>query len=142
MNAQIGERFRLPTEAEWEFAARGGRKSLRYKYSGSNTLGEVAWYKDDDPYTEDRPHPVGTKRANELGLYDMSGNVWEWCQDWFGNYSSNSQVNPTGPASGATHVSRGGGWGDLAQRCRVSQRLRSSSSPEAPSWDRGLRLAR
>ncbi|MBR3915349.1 MAG: formylglycine-generating enzyme family protein [Bacteroidales bacterium] len=120
LNELTGKNFRLPTEAEWEYAARGGNKSQRYKYSGSNTIGNVAWY-DDNSGSE--THDVKTKQANELGIYDMSGNVWEWCQDWYGDYSSGSQTNPTGPSSGSVRVLRGGGWNYFATYCRVSYRL-------------------
>ena len=99
-------RYRLPTEAEWEYAARGGNKSKGYKYVGSNTIGEVAWY-----YTNTKiPRPVGGKKANELGLYDMSGNVGEWCSDWKRDYKSTSVTNPKGPAKGTKRVVRGGSW--------------------------------
>lgn len=101
LNSYTGRNFRLPTEAEWEFAARGGNYSRHYKYSGSNYIGDVAWYDDN---SGNRTHPVGTKQANELGLYDMSGNVYEWCSDWYGSYSSYSQNDPTGPNSGSTRV--------------------------------------
>lgn len=102
LNKLTGVKFRLPTEAEWEFAARGGKKSQSYKYSGSNNYSDVAWYNVSSP------HKVKTKRANELGLYDMSGNVFEWCQDWFGNYQLDAQINPQGPSKGRNHVLRGG----------------------------------
>ena len=119
LNQLTGKNFRLPTEAEWEYAARGGNKSKGYKYSGGNTIGNVAWYTDN---SGSRTHDVKTKAANELGIYDMSGNVWEWCQDWYGSYSSNSQINPTGPSSGSSRVDRGGSWGNSAGSCRVSYR--------------------
>ena len=134
LNNYTGRNFRLPTEAEWEFAARGGNYSRRYKYSGSNYIGDVAWYCDNS----DRTHPVGTKQANELGLYDMSGNVWEWCSDWYGSYSSYSQSNPTGATSGYGRVERGGNWCGLARYCCSSHR--SYYAPGNSFDDLGLRL--
>ncbi len=119
LNKITGGNFRLPTEAEWEYAARGGNKSKGYKYSGSNTIGDVAWYYDN---SSSKAHQVGTKAPNELGLYDMIGNVWEWCSDRYGSYSSSAQSNPTGPSSGSDRVLRGGGWGNFARSCRVSYR--------------------
>ena len=135
LNSYTGRNFRLPTEAEWEFAARGGNYSRRYKYSGSNYIGDVAWYADN---SGNRTHPVGTKQANELGLYDMSGNVWEWCSDWYGSYSSYSQSNPTGATSGFGRVERGGNWCGLARYCCSSHR--SYYAPGNSFDDLGLRL--
>ncbi len=123
LNSLTGEQFKLPTEAQWEFAARGGRKSRAYKYSGSNNIEDVAWYTDNSRReTHRETHNVATKHANELGLYDMSGNVWEWCSDWYGSYSSSAQTNPTGPASGSYKVARGGNSLGEATTCRVSRR--------------------
>ena len=114
-----GKNYVLPTEAQWEYAARGGVKSRGYKYSGSNTIDDVAWYAGN---SETAAHPVGTKLPNELGIYDMSGNVWEWCSDWYSDYSDVSQTDPTGPSSGSFRVFRGGSWFNSAGRCRVSNR--------------------
>lgn len=135
LNSYTGRNFRLPTEAEWEFAARGGNYSRHYKYSGSNYLGDVAWYTDN---SGSRTHPVGTKQANELGLYDMTGNVWEWCSDWYGSYSSYSQSNPTGPNSGSDRVLRGGSWSSYARSYRSSNR--SYNAPGGSLRIFGLRL--
>lgn len=136
LNALTGEQFRLPTEAEWEYAARGGQKSRGYLYSGSNNISDVAWYWENSNKTT---HPVGQKQPNELGLYDMSGNVYEWCQDWYGSYSSSAQTNPTGPSSPSYRVRRGGGWYFSARCCRASSRY---DAPDRSSNDLGLRLAR
>ena len=135
LNVQTGKNFRLPTEAEWEFAARGGISSSGYKYSGSNTADDVAWYSEN---SEKKTHPVGTKSPNELGIYDMSGNVWEWCSDWFGSYNNNAQTDPQGPSSGSYRVFRGGGWSDRAGGTRVS--VRDDGTPGARA-DFGFRLA-
>ena len=128
LNEMTGKTFRLPTEAEWEFAARGGNLSQGYKYSGSNTIGDVAWYRDNScalgsSHPDYGTHPVGTKAPNELGLYDMSGNVFEWCQDLYDSYSSSPSTNPTGPATGNFRVSRGGNWSSSATCSRVSYRF-------------------
>ena len=136
LNALTGKNFRLPTEAEWEFAARGGNNSRGYKYSGSNTLSNVAWYDDN---SSNKTHPVATKAPNELGIYDMSGNVYEWCNDWYDDYTSASQTNPTGPNSELYRVGRGGSWRGNARYCRVSSRY--CSAPELCDTARGLRLA-
>ena len=135
LNSATGKTFRLPTEAEWEFAARGGNSSRGYKYSGSNTIDNVAWY---DGNSSNKTHAVGTKQANELGLYDMSGNVYEWCSDWYGNYSSSSKTNPKGPSSGSYRVLRGGSWGNVARFCRVSHR--HNFNPGSRFHSLGLRL--
>jgi formylglycine-generating enzyme required for sulfatase activity len=135
LNQKTGKKYRLPTEAEWEFAARGGISSKGYKYSGSNTVYNVAWYYSISYST----HLVGTKSPNELGIYDMSGNVWEWCADWYGSYSSAAQTNPTGPTSGSGRVVRGGGWRDDARRARVS--FRTANSPGLRHNSIGFRVA-
>ena len=121
LNSLTGQRFRLPNEAEWEFAARGGNSSRGYKYAGSNTLDDVAWYYDN---SNSKTRNVATKSPNELGIYDMSGNVWEWCQDWYDEnyYSSSPQSNPHGPSSGSNRVFRGGGGNDDAECSRVADR--------------------
>lgn len=136
LNALTGQNFRLPTEAEWEFACRGGNNSRGYKYSGSNYIDNVAWY---DGNSGDKTHPVATKSPNELGIYDMSGNVWEWCADWYGDYSSGRQTNPKGPYGGSNRVIRGGGWDIIARYCRSS--LRYYYYPTYRYIGLGLRLA-
>ena len=135
LNNLTGRKFRLPTEAEWEYAARGGNRSRGYKYSGSNTLSDVAWYYGKSYGTQ----PVGSKSPNELGLYDMSGNVSEWCSDRKGTYSSSAQTNPTGSSSKPYRVYRGGSWLSGAGNCRSSRR--SSNSPDFRVCSLGLRLA-
>ena len=136
LNSMTGQNFRLPTEAEWEFACRGGNNSRGYKYSGSNNLGSVAWY---DGNSGGKTHPVATKSPNELGIYDMSGNVWEWCADWYGGYSSSAQTNPKGPYGGSSRVYRGGSWIDYVGSCRSSNR--NNSFPTNRYISLGLRLA-
>ena len=136
LNSLTGRKFRLPTEAEWEYAARGGKKSRGYQYSGNSNITDVAWY---DGNSGSKTHPVGTKQANELGIYDMSGNVYEWCSDWYGSYSSSSQTNPTGAVSGWGRVYHGGSWCNDARFCRLS--YRSCITPDLRGFNLGLRLA-
>ena len=136
LNQLTGKQFHLPTEAEWEYAARGGRKSRGYKYAGGNNIGSVAWYDDN---SGGRTHPVATKQANELGIYDMSGNVWEWCSDWYDGYQSSSQSDPHGPLLGLGRVDRGGGYYNFAGYCRIS--CRSVNTPDGRGDNRGLRLS-
>ena len=135
LNRITGKTFRLPAEAEWEYAARGGNKSRGYQYSGSNNLSDVAWHTNN---SGSKTHAVGSKQANELGIYDMTGNVWEWCQDWYGKYSSSSKTNPTGANSESYRVRRGGSWFALADWCRSSSRY--LSPPDRCGFDIGLRL--
>jgi len=135
LNQLTGRNFRLPTEAEWEFAARGGNQSYGYKYAGSNSIGSVAWYTDN---SGSKTHAVKGKSPNELGLYDMSGNVYEWCSDWKGSYGSGSQTNPKGPSSGSSRVFRGGSWYNLARYCRVS--YRRDLGPGSRGINLGFRL--
>ncbi len=130
-----GRRFSLPTEAEWEYAARGGKKSTNAKYSGGSSVAAVAWY---DGNSGSQTHPVGRLRPNELGVYDMSGNVCEWCQDWYGDYGSASQTDPMGSNSGYDRVLRGGCWGGNARICRVANR--SFSSPGFRGSNSGFRV--
>ena len=135
LNSVTGKKFRFPTEAEWEYAARGGKKGGGYQYSGSNKLSDVAWYYKN---SKKKTHPVGLKQANELGIYDMSGNVWEWCQDWYDKYSSSSQINPIGTTSGSCRVFRGGCWDYGGRFCRSS--LRCINTPGYRDNILGLRL--
>ncbi len=135
LNNKTGRTFRLPTEAEWEYAARGGNKSKGHKYSGSDEIDEVAWKAGN---SGDQTHPVKGKMANELDLYDMSGNVWEWCNDWYGGYSSGAQTNPKGPEKGSYRVLRGGSFGYEAGGCRVS--FRFNYTPNSLSYNFGFRL--
>ncbi len=137
LNRLTGLKFRLPTEAEWEFAARGGNESKDYKYSGSNKLVDVGWYWNN---SDASVHPVATKKPNELGLYDMSGNVWEWCRDYFApSYPEGPVVNPAGPATGTERVLRGGSWDNMPVNLRVGHRL---ADPPDYKWTNiGLRLA-
>ena len=138
LNRKTGCTFRLPTEAEWEYAARGGSESKRFKYSGSNNIDVVAWHNDNSGI---ETHIVKGKKANELGLYDMSGNVWEWCNDWYdiGYYIKSKDSNPQGPDKGSSRVIRGGSWSTSARGCRVS--IRDGAIPSDYSHFLGFRLA-
>ena len=129
--------WRLPTEAEWEYAARGGSRRQGYTYAGSNDIDAVAWYSVN---SEKRTHSVGTKAPNELGLYDLSGNVWEWCWDWYGSYGSGIQTDPTGASSGIDRVKRGGSWGFGASFARSA--VRGEFTPAARYYSQGFRLVR
>lgn len=136
LSKQTGKKFSLPTEAQWEYAARGGNKSKGYKYSGSNNADEVAHYQENNGIAI---RPVGQKRPNELEIYDMSGNVWEWCQDWHGDYRSAPLTNPKGAVTGSTRVRRGGSWFSFKYCCRVSDRY--NSTPDSRYNYVGFRLA-
>ena len=136
LNHATGMWFRLPTEAEWEFAARGGNQSHGYKYSGSNNANDVAWHKDNSGETT---QPVATKQANELGIYDMSGNIREWCEDRWSEYTSDPQTNPKGPTTGKRREGRGGCMISDSRYCRVSER--KNSIPANNGYALGMRLA-
>ncbi|MBR5102763.1 MAG: SUMF1/EgtB/PvdO family nonheme iron enzyme [Muribaculaceae bacterium] len=142
LNSLTGKNFRLPTEAEWEFAARGGNRSLGYTFAGSYFCDKVAWFKDN---SDGKTHNVGTKLPNELGLYDMTGNVWEWCSDWWDKYSSDDQTNQTGFDPNSTvanplRVIRGGGWSAKKESCSMS--LHNATEYSVTSTALGFRLAR
>ncbi len=137
LNSMTGKLFRLPTEAEWEYAVRGGKYSHHYQYSGSNDIDKVAWY-NGNPYGG-KAHPVGKKKANELGLCDMSGNVEEWCNDWYGEYNNNPQTNPQGATSGEGKVLRGGCFYHMRACCHVA--FRNAVTPDVRDVGTGLRLA-
>ncbi len=134
----VGERsrtYRLPTEAEWEYAARAGSQTAYCFGDDAADLGNYAWYAEN---SDIKTHPVAQKQPNKWGLYDMHGNVWEWCQDWYGDYPSGDVADPVGPDSGSVRVFRGGGWGDLAQYCRSALRL--GYSPDFRNFNLGFRL--
>ena len=150
LNNMTGKNFRMPTEAEWEYAARGGKKSKGYKYVGSDDVDEVAWYKGNCTSSSTvKLQPVAQKLPNELGLYDMAGNVLEWCSDWYGSYyDTDGSVNPQGPSSGTERVLRGGDWYSDAKNCRPTYRrsakptMQANNSTGATMWEGfGLRLA-
>ncbi len=136
LNNLTGRSFRLPTEAEWEYAAYGGSRTNGYTFSGGNNAPDVAWYWGN---ANDKTHPVGKKRANELGIHDMTGNVWEWCQDWYGYYSAASQQNPRGAKTGRYRVNRGGAWCFEQKAARNAARF--ANKPDGRYKSVGLRLA-
>ena len=145
LSEATGKKYVLPTEAQWEYAARGGNKSQHYKYSGSNEVEEVAWY-EVNSYSLGESHPdygahrVGTKKANELGIYDMSGNLWEWCSDWYASrYDEKDTDNPQGSVEGTEYVERGGSWTYYARGCRVS--FRGHAKPSYRGYRVGFRVA-
>ena len=139
LKEKTGRNYRLPTEAEWEYAAQGGKNSKGYTYSGSNNLNEVAWNSSN---AERRVHPVGSLKENEAGLYDMSGNVWEWCADWYAaDYYKNSLLkDPQGPTSGPSQVCRGGSWNLNSGYCRSAIRS-NGADPSGRLNDMGFRVA-
>lgn len=142
LNSLTGQNFRLPTEAEWEYAARGGNKSKGYQYSGSNNLGDVGWFNPPLASGGNSGNYIqlcATRAPNELGIYDMSGNVQEWCQDWYGSYRRSIQMNPQGPSSGSDRVVRGGDYMSGEESCRSASR--SHSAPVECDMFTGLRLA-
>jgi formylglycine-generating enzyme required for sulfatase activity len=142
LNTKTGQNYRLPTEAEWEYAARGGNQSKGYQYAGSNTINEVAWYGYDK--SGKKTHQVGTKKANELGIYDMSGNVWESCSDWYASdyYKNSPSNNPEGPISSDDRVIRGGAWNGKPDDCRVTYRTSSGDNPYSSYNNIGFRVVR
>lgn len=135
LNKQTGEKYLLPTEAQWEFAARGGTKSQGYKFSGSNNIDSVAWFVEN---SDDVTHIVGQKQPNELGLYDMNGNVWEWCRDYYAEYTDESQEDPHGPGIGVERVIRGGSYLGVEKYNRISNRY--FASPFRKRYNRGFRI--
>ncbi len=138
LSRKTGEKYTLPTEAQWEYAARGGNKSKNYKYSGSNDINKVAWY--DDTTHEKGPKSVGTLQANELGIFDMSGNAWEWCNDFFGKYPNSPQTNPKGVANSPFRVIRGGSWYYVDYLARLT--VRDGPHPNYTNYNYGFRVVR
>ncbi len=135
LNQLTGKKYRLPTEAEWEYAAKGGNKSQGFRFSGSNNLSEVGVYADN---SGNIPNTVGRKKPNELGIYDMSGNVWEWVQDQYYDYTEETQTNPLGTGNKTTGISKGGSWSDFSRLCRIT--IRKGTTFERRSADLGFRI--
>jgi len=138
LSTQTGDQYSLPSEAQWEFAAKGGNSSNNYKYSGGNYLNSVGWF-DENTY-ERGTRTVGQLAANELGIYDMSGNAFEWCSDYYGPYSSRSKTDPTGPRKGQYRVVRGGSWYYVEEFCKITQR--DSPKPTLKKFVYGFRVAK
>jgi formylglycine-generating enzyme required for sulfatase activity len=138
LSKKTGEKYTLPTEAQWEYAARGGQKSRNYKYSGSNNINKVAWY--DETTYEKGPRPVGTLKANELGIYDMSGNAWEWCWDRYARYRASNSKNPKGPDRGIFRVIRGGSWYYVDDMARITSR--DGPYPHYTNYNYGFRIVK
>ncbi|MFC2150906.1 formylglycine-generating enzyme family protein [Bacteroidota bacterium] len=138
ISKKTGIKYRLPTEAEWEYTARGGNKSKGYDYAGSNNISDVAWYRDN---SGDETHPVGQKQPNELGIYDMTGNVWEWCSDWYDKsyYKKSPQINPQGPEYGSYHILKGGSLGSGIENSKNI--IRSQGKPASRGGHTGFRIA-
>lgn len=136
LSESTGKNYDLPTESQWEFAARGGTRSKHYQYSGSDNINEVAWY--DETTYERGPMPIGRLKPNELGIHDMSGNVWEWCLDYYAKYTSSRKVNPTGPSSGQFKVVRGGSWYYVGQMAKVA--TRDGPYPDYSNYNYGFRV--
>lgn len=136
LKKKTGKNYDLPTEAQWEFAARGGNNSKNYKYSGSDNINEVAWY--DETTYERGPMPVGRLKPNELGIYDMSGNAWEWCKDYYAPYKAGRSKNPTGPSKGLYRVIRGGSWYYVAWMSKVT--TRDGPYPNRTNFNYGFRV--
>ncbi len=138
LSKKTGEKYSLPTEAQWEYAAKGGRKSKHYIYSGSKKIDEVAWY--DDTTLEKGTKEVGMLKPNELGIYDMSGNVWEWCYDYFGRYSPGHQIEPKRVAYSPFRVVRGGSWYYIDELARLT--ARDGPRPDYTNFNYGFRVAK
>lgn len=134
LSKKMNADYRLPTEAEWEYAARGGTQSKGTKYSGGKSIDNVGW----SDISNDKTQSVASKKPNELGIYDMSGNVREWCKDWYGAYSATAQTNPQGPSTGTSRVLRGGSWYNAASYCRVANRR--SKAPDYSDFSIGFRV--
>ena len=138
LSEYTGETYTLPTEAQWEYAAKGGQKSKHYKYAGSNDIDEVAWY--DETTRERGPRSVGKLKPNELGIYDMSGNAWEWCLDNWGKYTSKAEKDPTGPAQGGFKVIRGGSWYYVDEMAKLTSR--DGPKPRDTNFNYGFRVVK